>query len=108
MTKLYKINLVFVILTLVLYLTVYLGLLFSIVLGGVQVIMSLIMLYNFKKLSETNKVLFIIYLIPTATILVLIATDNYGDINYIMKFAVIPMMLAFLHLYITYRIKNEL
>ncbi|MGX1929875.1 hypothetical protein [Flagellimonas sp. 2504JD4-2] len=94
--------------TLALYLTLYLGMLFSIVLGFAQVIMSFIIIYHFKKLGEFSKLLFITYLILTSTILFLIATDNYGDINFIMQFAVIPMLLAFFHLYITYRIKNEL
>lgn len=107
MKKLFKINFILAGITTILYTTIYLGLLFSIILGFAQVIMSLFILYNFKSLTQVTKALFILYLIPTAVVLTLIILDSYGNLDSLVEIIAFPMTLAFLHLYITYRIKNQ-
>lgn len=107
MKKLFKLNLILTVITIILYATVYLGMLFSMVLGFAQVLMSIFIIINFQSLTQITKALFLIYLIPTCTILILIILDKYGDLDSMLEIIAIPMSLALLHLYITYRIKID-
>ena len=109
MKKLHKINLVLVIFTAVLYLTYYFGMLFSIVLGFAQVIISLCILSEYKTLPKNIKIWFSVYLTGTVSILTLIFTNTitlHKDIGLLIYF-IIPSILALLHLYITYLISKE-
>ncbi|SHH26139.1 hypothetical protein [Winogradskyella jejuensis] len=105
MNKLFKINLVLFSITAALYLIVYLGMLFSMVLGAAQILMSLVILYYFKTLSKTTKILFAFYLILAASVLSLVYLNSVFD-NVLLYFG-LPMLTALFHLYITYRIKIE-
>ena len=109
MKTLHRINLWLFIITVVLYLTVYFGMLFSMVLGFAQVIISLYILTEFNKLKKNTKILFSFYLIGTVSILTLIFTDRvtlYKDFGLLVYF-IIPSILALIHLYITYLISRE-
>ena len=109
MKTLHKTNLILVIITAVLYLTLYLGMLFSMILGFVQVIMSVDILTRFGELNQKVKKLFVIYLVGTSTILTLIITqfvELFKDFGLFIYF-IIPSLLALLHLYITYLISRE-
>lgn len=105
----HKINLWMVITTAILYLTVYFGMLFSMLLGFSQVIISTYIITEFDKLSKNIKIWFSIYLTGTVSILTLIFTDTvtlHKDIGLVIYF-IIPSILALLHLYITYLISKE-
>ncbi len=108
MKNLFNINKWFVIATLILYLTFYLGALFQIVLGAVQVLMSLYIITRFKSLTPLLKQLFSIYVVLTTVVLALIFTESANNNLWIAVHLVVPMLIAIFHLYITYRIKNEL
>lgn len=107
MKKLYQLNKWLVIATLILYLTVILGMAFQIILGCIQVLMSLYILTHFKSLDRKLKPLFIFYISITTVILILIVTNNYNNwysTNGTLLWIILPMTLAFLHLFITYKI----
>jgi hypothetical protein len=105
MKNLYNINKWLIIVTLLLYLTLYLGMIFQIVLGTMQVLMSIYILTKYNTLEKKTKSLFIIYLIATVTTLVLIASGLTLNNGLFMIHLIIPMLIAFFHLYITYKIK---
>ena len=81
--------------------------LFQIVLGGMQVLMSIFILIKYEHLSKEVKPLFITYLILTASILTIIFSGIVKYEGYVLVYFVIPMLIAFFHLYITYEIKNH-
>lgn len=110
MKKLYKINKWLVITTLLLYLTFYGGIMAQIVLGIVQVIMSVLILFNYSKLSISLKKLFITYLIlaiSAISIYIINLTIGESDLSFFILFTVATMLIAFFHLYITYKIKKS-
>lgn len=107
MKRLYNVNKWLVIITILLYLTLYLGMLFQMVLGVGQVLMSLYMLYNYNKLEKQIKFLFNIYLVSVVTILSVIAFGKIISTGFITIHLIIPMLIAFFHLYITYKIKES-
>ena len=107
MKNLYLINKWLIIINTVLYITVYLGLIFQILLGAIQVIMAIIIAFNITKLTKRAKRLFQIYSITTITFLLLFLTDYIklnNDLYELITWIIIPQTLAFLHLYITYLI----
>jgi len=109
MKNLYIINKWLVILTLALYITINYGMLFQIVLGSIQVLMGIYILSNYNSLNKKTKSLFNLYMLLTIVILSLIFYGNVDDggIWWLLIYLVIPMLLAFLHLYITYKIKQS-
>ena len=105
MKNLYQINKWLIIVNALLYITIYFGLIFQILLGTVQVIMAIIIAFNYSKLTVKTKRLFIIYSFATSIVLTLIFfTDYLNSTNYLIHWIIIPQMLAFFHLYITYLI----
>ncbi|MEM9678840.1 MAG: hypothetical protein AAF901_00840 [Bacteroidota bacterium] len=110
MKKLFNLNISLLLTNLVLYFTIYLGMLFSMILGATQILMSIIILIKFKTLSTLVKKLFITYLILTLLLLVVLTKTMYSDFtgNYGLLFwFVIPMILACYHVFITYKIKTS-
>ena len=111
MKNLHKTNRALMIITGVLYLTIYLGLIFQIALGTIQVIMTIYMLFHFSTYNRKVKQLLKIYTFLTTIVLTLIFTNYYAnthnDFYQILLWAVIPLSLAFLHLYITYLIQKQ-
>lgn len=109
MRQLYKINVILLIINLVLYLTLYLGMLFSILVGVTQIIMSIIIAYNFKTLTKKIKMLFTTYLV-FLILLTLIALTNYFYLNnnyIVIIWFVLPILLAIYHTFITFKISKS-
>jgi hypothetical protein len=107
MKRLHNINKWLMLITLLLYITLCLGMLFQMVLGVGQVLMSFYMLYNYNKLEKQTKFLFNIYLVLVVTILSVIAFGTIISTGFITTHLVIPMLIAFFHLYITYKIQKS-
>jgi len=112
MKKLFKLNRILVITNLILFITIYLGMIFLMVLGAFQIVMSIIILFNFSILSKTTKVLFSTYLLFTSIELILLTLilNDYINISrdYLPLFLfIIPSLLALLHFYTTYLIKQD-
>lgn len=105
MKNLYNVNKWLVIITLLLYLTIYFGMIFQIVLGITQVLMSIYILSKYNGLEKKTKLLFKIYMTLTITVLSIIGSGVIANTGFIAIYLVIPMLLAFFHLYITYQIK---
>ena len=107
MKHIHKINKILIIINLILGLTIYFGLLFLIPLGIVQIIMSVIIAFYYRKLTNVIRLLLIIYCSITALVLIsllymyLKSNDNQG--LFILSMC-ISVGLAFLHLKITYMI----
>lgn len=112
MKNLYQINKTLVITNIVLGFTIYLGLLFLIPLGIAQIIMGIYMIYNEKKLTKKISKLLTFYILTSTSVLIslfFIYTSFFtnGDGLFIL-IMIISILLAFLHLYITYLINNNL
>ncbi len=107
MKTLHKLNKRLVIVTLLLYFTIYLGALFQIVLGSVQILMSLYLVTKFKMFNNDVKTLLSIYLLLTSIILYIIYKGGIENDLQLIVYLIIPMVLAFLHLFITYKISRS-
>ena len=110
MKNLYEINKWLIISTLLLYFTFWGGILAHIILGAIQLIMSISIIIHFKKQSKIVRTLFTTYVITTITITILFRTlKNNGDggLDFIFLWMIITMLLALFHLYITYKIKTS-
>ncbi|WP_378177963.1 hypothetical protein [Aquimarina sp. SS2-1] len=109
MKTIHNINKWSFIITLLLYATVYFGLLAQILLGFIQVVLAIIVSLNWKNLNRKVKHLLFIYwgLIPTYGALWLTnAFNTNNDIILILLFCLIPMSIAAYFVYITYEIKK--
>lgn len=106
MKYLYKINKWLIIINILLFIIPYFGLLFLIILGAVQVIMSVIIAFNFTQLAKNSKSQFILYSVITIIILIITKLTYNDRLYYNDTFFIIIMLtsiiLAFLHLNITY------
>ncbi|MEP1490250.1 MAG: hypothetical protein ABJL44_06515 [Algibacter sp.] len=107
MKYLYQTNKWLIIINTILFLSPYIGLLFLILLGTIQVIMALISIPKFPKLDKNGKIKFIIYLVLTTIILTTLFTKGSWN-NSVGKICVISsILLAFLHLNITYLLSKS-
>ena len=108
-----NINIFAFIITLILYITVYYGLLAQIVLGVVQIILYFVILTQFQKFDNRIKSLLTAYGISTLIYLLLFFLNirtpfiNENIIVLVVFIIVIPMLIGGLHLYITCQIKNH-
>lgn len=106
MKYLYLINKWLIIINALLFIIPFYGLMFLTILGSAQVIMALIIAFNFSKLNKSGKTQFIIYSI--ITIIVLFTVQCIDSIftnvhHYVHKAClIVSVLLAFLHLNITY------
>ena len=108
MTNLYEINKWLIIATTLLYFTFWGGIIAHMILGAIQVIMSISIIVHFNKQTKMVRTLFISYVITTVSILVLFRIIDYnsdGGLELIFIWMIITMLLALFHLYITYKIK---
>ncbi|WP_179367691.1 hypothetical protein [Winogradskyella forsetii] len=108
MKKLYDINKWLIIITLLLYLTFYGGILAQVILGLVQIIMSIKIMTHFSKLSKIVKTSFIIYVTLTVSLIVVygnIMHNGNGGLELMFLVIIVTLFLAIFHLYITYKIK---
>ncbi|WP_225037020.1 hypothetical protein [Winogradskyella sp. SM1960] len=108
MKYLYDINKWLIIITALLYLTFWGGIMAQVILGAIQIIMSISILVHFSEQPKLVKRLFVIYILATISIvfLFIIMTQNLnGGFELVFLWLIITMMLAIFHMYITYKIK---
>ena len=113
--SLYKLNRNLMICNAILFLTIYFGMLFLMVLGLFQVVASIIIACEFKKFTLKVKQLFIMYSSVTLAFLTVIVTsivttnfmNSSNDFLQFLMWLLAPLSLAFLHLYITYLIQKQ-
>ena len=104
--SLFQLNRNLMITNAVLFLTVYFGMIFLIVLGLFQVVSSLIIASDFRKLTSKSKQLFITYSVLTISYFIIMLVTDYmrsnNDFIQFLTWIFIPVLLSFLHLHITY------
>lgn len=107
---LYTINYVWFFITIALFITIYFGLLAEILLGAIQVISSLLVLFYWKELQEKQKDKLRYYWIITGIYLTLWLFD-WGFLNdwflFIVGIGLIPMGIATYFLMILKSIRKE-
>ncbi|WP_034230268.1 hypothetical protein [Aquimarina pacifica] len=110
MKLLYKINQWSFILTLLLYLTIYFGLIAQIVLGGLQLLFAIIMFFRWGELTITLRK----HLLYYSTLVVLYAMGYLVFKNIVTSYVAIacitfiPMSIAGYFVYITYKTQEVL
>jgi len=110
MKNLFEINKWSIITTFLLYLTIWGGIIAHLALGLIQILMSLIILLNFKKLSIHIKCLFIAYIFITINICLFFSFASKYKFNgstIFFSWILISLLLALFHLYITFKIKKH-
>ena len=107
MKFIYDINKIFYILTLGLYITVYLGMLMQILLGGVQLILFFVLLFNYDKFTKIMQQHLLIYGMLSILFLIFFFTafELLGQNWLLIIF--IPMGIATYFTYITYQLKQQ-
>ena len=110
MKIIYNINKWSYIITLVLYLTLFLGMYAQIALGFIQIILALIIFVRWNEMSILNKKLLVFYWIIVSTYGVSYIIINYydWDVNFVICLLVIPMTIATYFVYTTNKIYNQL
>lgn len=112
MKVLHKINFFALAITLALYLTVFLGMYAQIVLGPLQLLIALIVSFNYyKKLDKTLKNHLLAYWLTAAVSLIIAYlswTHNTASDYVIITIFVIPMLIACYFVYLTYKITQHL
>ena len=109
MKNFYQINSWLIPITILLWFTFLGGIIAQTVLCPTQIIMSISIIINFKKLPKSIQQLFIIYVILTTSIILLfrqIGNTGHGGIELMFLFIIVTQILALFHLYITYKIKE--
>jgi uncharacterized protein YqjF (DUF2071 family) len=108
-SKLHKINKIFYFTTLGLYLLVYLGMIFQIVLGIVQITIGIILLIKMQELSKAKKPKIIIYwiLVLIAFLLILINFKFGNDLGNFICFFLFPMTIATYFYFLTANINSD-
>ncbi len=106
MKTMHNINKWSFIITLLLYVTFYFGLLAQILLGGTQITMSVVLLIKWKSFSIKLKKHIVAYFFLVALYGLLFFTDIKNTSFMIIYMTVIPMSIAAYFLYLTYEIKK--
>ena len=116
MKFIYYTNNIIYYLTLVLYLTIIYGMFMQVFLGGIQVILFFVLLFNYDKFSERIKQHLSTYgILSTLFLLLFFGLLNYTDTILsnsiyfsIGLYIVIPMSLGTYFTYIVYQLKQQL
>ncbi|WP_290702111.1 hypothetical protein [Lacinutrix sp.] len=110
MKNIHNINKGLIITNIILGFTIYFGLLFLIPLGISQIIMAIRMVIDEKKLTKEITSLLTIYCISSTLVLIILffmyTTLIPGSEGLFLLIMIISVLLAFLHLYITYLVKE--
>ncbi len=106
MKTLHYINLVSFTITLLLYITIFYGMIAQVFLGTIQVILALILLLYWKTLKSRQKKLLAVYAFVAILYGLLWLTDIVNTDFAIAFITVIPMSIAAYFLYITAQIKK--
>lgn len=113
MKNLYNINKIAFIITLVLYISVFYGMLFQILLGAIQILSGLYLCFQWKKLFSKQKKHLTIYwafvgCYSIGWIFSLSEWNSYNEFIYvIIGIMVIPMAIAAYFLFILHSVKNQ-
>lgn len=107
MKKLYEINNWALIITILLCFTFWGGIIALPILGLIQIIMSLIIIFHYKNLKKSIKILFIIYVILTLSSTKLFELVELDFFAGMILFAISSLFLASFHVYITYKISIQ-
>ncbi len=107
MKSIYRINNIAYIFTIVLYITVYLGMLMQVLLGGIQILLFFILLFNFDKFTKVIQRHLLAYGMLSAIFLMCFfsSTEFFGQ-NWIFLIF-IPMGIATYFTYIVYQLKQQ-
>ncbi|MFP2996209.1 hypothetical protein ABN763_09860 [Spongiivirga sp. MCCC 1A20706] len=111
MKTLHSINIWSYSITLLLYLTIYLGMLAQILLGIIQLVMFCFLIFNSKNVPLTTKKRLSIYgslVIIYGLISILVKDLSSTNDIYMLFWTLIPMLLASFFVFITYKLKKEL
>ncbi len=103
MKNLYRYNVTGIIITLLLYITLWGGILAQVLLGGFQLICFMVICVYFSKLTNTLKNHVTVY--GLVTFLLIVITVKFPDI-FFRVFWPFSGVLAFYFLYITYQLKK--
>ncbi|WCO00987.1 hypothetical protein [Psychroserpens ponticola] len=109
MKKLYLINKVSLIITFVLYLTIFLGMYAQMVLGALQIISALILFFFWKQLSKNSKEKLYIYwtIVTIYGLCWLMDWKGYNEyFTIVFGIMIVPMSIATYFVYILKSIKN--
>ena len=82
----------------------------QIILGAIQVLMSITIMIHFAEQSKIVKKLFIIYIMTTVSIIILFRIIGQyvdGGFGFVFLWIIVTMLLAIFHLYITYKIQKS-
>ncbi|MEM9646907.1 MAG: hypothetical protein AAF969_00390 [Bacteroidota bacterium] len=98
--------------TLVLYITIYLGMIAQIALGSIQVILAIFLLSRYQRLDEKTKRRLLVYGVLTSLYLSIFALWNLleisnNDVFIITGITVLPMSLATFFVFITHKLRME-
>lgn len=102
--NLYEINIWAVPITILICFTFWGGLFALPILGIIQIVMSIIMIIHFKKLTKLSQTLFIIYASLLLLIFILKIVFKITGIQALIILSITSIFLASFHLYITYNI----
>ena len=106
MKIIFNVNRVFIVILSILLLTIYLGLIFLIPVGAVQVSCAIVILMNWENLSIKVRRLLTVYLVLTSIILVRILFQGVDD-HYFPYILGTSIALAYYFFYITYLCQEE-
>jgi len=108
-TTLHKINKIFYFTTLGLYLLIYFGMLFQIILGIVQLTIGVIILLKMKELSKEKKRKIRLYWLLVLTDLLLILSNRIidNDFGNLISFFLFPMLIATYFYFLTANITSD-
>jgi len=106
MKTIFHVNRVLIVILTILFLTIYLGLIFLIPVGAVQVLCAIVILMDWEKLSIKVRRLLTVYLVFTSLILVRILFQGWED-QYTLYILGTSIALAYYFFYITYLCKKE-
>lgn len=104
----YWINKVWLIITFVLFVTIYLGLFAELVLGCIQIISSIILFFYRHRMSDKLNNQLYIYWFILFIYLLLYLTKILNDAFWIIGFCIIPMSIALYFFKILYDFKSEM
>ena len=107
MKNIYQVNYWSVLITILLSLTFWGGIIALPILGTIQIVTSIIIINKFKKITKTNQVLFISYTILTVSLIIFFKQLKSEELGVLFMWAIVSLFLACFHLYITYKISKS-
>lgn len=107
MKNVYQVNYWSVLITILLSLTFWGGIIALPILGTIQIVISLIIINRFKTLTKTNRILFTSYAVLTVFLIIFFKQLKGEELGILFMWAIVSLFLACFHLYITYNISKS-